>query len=132
VFFWLIVDHAGEVIKMFAVVSEVNQVQRCEYMADLFEDAFKRKVCEDATVRHAQLGDGPLRRFEVTLQGLAVCAMEFGAMDSAAATTTGWTTAFLAKLNTMYGLAAVPATAPQAHQSLLGLGVFPGKGIVQA
>jgi hypothetical protein len=96
---------------MLAVISEVNQVHRCEYMADLFEDAFRRRVCEDATVRHAQLGDGPLRRFEVAFQGLAVCAIEFGAMDSAAATSTGWTTAFLAKLNTMYGLVAVPTAA---------------------
>jgi hypothetical protein len=108
---------------MCAVVSEVNQVHRCEYMADLFEDAFKRKVCQDATVRHAQLGDGPLRRFEVALQGLAVCAIEFGAMDSAAATTMGWTTAFLAKLNSMYGLEAMLTTVPLAHQSSLDLGV---------
>jgi hypothetical protein len=108
---------------MFAVVSEVNQVNRCEYMADLFEDAFRRKVCEDATLRHAQLGDGPLRRFEVALQGLAVCAIEFGAMESAAATITGWTTAFLAKLNTMYGLEALPTAAPPVHQSSSELGV---------
>jgi hypothetical protein len=88
--------------QVLSVISEVNQVRRCEYMADLFEDAARRQIGDDATVRHAQVGDGALRRFEFAIQGVAVFAVEFDAMDSAAATRTGWTTAFLAKLKTNF------------------------------
>ena len=51
-----IADHAAEVIQMLSVNSEIDQVNRCEDMAELFEDARRRF----GTVPHAQARGRPI------------------------------------------------------------------------
>jgi hypothetical protein len=52
-----IADHAAEVIQMLSVNSEIDQVNRCEDMAELFEDAARRRF---GTVPHTQARGQPI------------------------------------------------------------------------
>jgi hypothetical protein len=83
------------------VISQTNHGEEAKRLADGFQVMLERLCAIPCRVIHAQLAGGTFRRFEVAIAGLPVFPVEFNATDCAAATRTGWATAFLLKLATV-------------------------------
>jgi hypothetical protein len=90
---------------MYAIFSEVNQVERCQHLAKVFEAALSR-VHAGAEVKHAQLsGIGNLLRFETLIAGLPPFALEFDWTDSqqTGQSDEGWAKVFMAEVEKYLG-----------------------------